>query len=141
MLAGIATNTIFFGVNGFIFSITGCLVPVLLLIIFFALRMLGAGDIKLFAAIGSIMGLEFVLYNMAYSFLAGGVIALGILTVNRNGAQRFRHLWRYLKSCFLTLSLQPYTNFEDKSDRAKFRFSYAVACGTAFSCWLLAIGC
>ncbi|RCX11238.1 prepilin peptidase CpaA [Anaerobacterium chartisolvens] len=130
IVAGILTNTVLGGPEGLKSSISGILLPVLLLIVFFALRMLGAGDIKLFSAVGSIMGAEFVMYAMAYSFISGGVIAVLIIALRKNGKERLRHLVAYIKSCFLSFSLLPYTDFEDKSDGAKFRFSYAIACGT-----------
>ncbi len=129
IMAGILTNAILSGPGGLKSSAAGILLPVLLLIVFFALRMLGAGDIKLFSAIGSIMGAKFVIYAMAYSFISGGVIAVLIIVFRRNGKERLKYLLAYIKSCFLSFSLLPYTDFENKEDGAKFRFSYAAACG------------
>jgi len=130
MLAGMLTNLISGGADGFRASLGGIILPVLLLILLYGLRMLGAGDIKLFGAIGAIMGPGFVLRTVIYSFLAGGVIALTALIVRRNGRKRLAHIHRYMKSCFLAFSLLPYTEFSDKSDGGKFHFAYAVATGT-----------
>lgn len=130
MIIGPAANLIMNGIDGLLFSVIGLLVPMLLLFILFALKMLGAGDIKLFGAIGAIMGVNFVLYAIACSFLAGGLIALLILLVRKNGRKRLTYFIGYLKSCILTFSLLPYTDFLDKNDGARFRFSYAVMCGT-----------
>lgn len=127
--AGIATNFLIHGTSGLKDSFAGTVIPVLVLFIFYALRMLGAGDIKLFSAIGAIMGMEFVLYSMAYSFLAGGVIALFILAINRNWKQRLIYFFNYFKACFLSNSLLKYSNFEEKNDKSKFPFAYAIACG------------
>lgn len=119
------------GLKGGAMAIVGMLIPILILLPLFALRMLGAGDIKLFASVGAIMGSRFVLNAMIYSFLSGGLMALLLMILRKNGRERLRHLATYMKTCFLTLSLQPYTDFNDKSDGAKFRFSYAIACGCA----------
>ncbi len=129
ILIGLITNTVMDGMAGLVLSLQGIFVPILLLGLFFILRMLGAGDIKLFSAIGAITGMESVAYTIIYSFLAGGVIALTIMIMNKNGRKRFAYLLNYFKSCILTLSLLPYTDFQDKSDGAKFRFTYAIACG------------
>ncbi|MCG8499715.1 MAG: A24 family peptidase [Firmicutes bacterium] len=130
MIIGMVTNTLINGFEGFMFSLAGCIIPVILLILLYILRMLGAGDIKLFSAIGAIMGSGFVLYTIAYSFLCGGVMALCLMIIHKHGKQRLYYLYRYLKTCLITLSVHPYTDFEDKTDGAKFHFAYAVACGT-----------
>lgn len=129
--AGTVTNYIIYGIKGVKDSFWGIVIPILILFIFYALRMLGAGDIKLFSAIGAITGIKFVLYSMAYSFLAGGVIALFILAANRNWKQRLLYLLNYLKCCFLSNSLLPYSSFEEKDSKNRFRFGYAIACGVA----------
>lgn len=129
VILGLLTNLLTGGVEGLLSSLLGMIAPLVLLVLYM-LRMLGAADIKLFSAIGSVMGVKFVLYTMTYSFLGGGVIALGVLIVRRNGRQRLSYLLQYIKSCILSRSLLPYTDFEDKSDGAKLRFAYAIVCGT-----------
>lgn len=129
IIIGIITNFYLNGLDGVFFSLKGMFAPILLLIIFFILRMLGAGDIKFFSAIGSIMGVQFVIFTILYSFLSGGVIALLLMIVRKNGIKRFIYLFKYLKSCFITLSILPYTDFSDKSDEGKFRFAIAIVCG------------
>jgi prepilin peptidase CpaA len=129
LAAGLLLNFIFNGIEGLAWSILASILPAVLLIILFALRMLGAGDIKLFCAIGAIMGVQFVLYTMAFSFLAGGIMAICIMLFRGNFKQRLKHIAIYLKTCFLTRTFMPYTDFGDKSDGAKFHFSLAIAAG------------
>ncbi len=138
IVLGAATNIYLQGLPGLRFSFMGMLVPFLLLAGLFVLKMLGAGDIKAFCAVGSIMGAEFVINAMAYSFLAGGVIASALILLRGNGKERFKHLFSYLKYCLLTLKLQPYGDFEDKSKGDKFRFAYAITCGTCIQAFLAA---
>jgi prepilin peptidase CpaA len=127
--AGFILNFIIGGFEGLVWSLLAAVIPFVLLIALFVLRMLGAGDIKLFCAIGAIMGVKFILYAMAFSFLAGGVIALVIMLVRGNIKQRFHHIATYLKTCFFTYTFTPYTDFGDKSDGAKFHFSVAITAG------------
>ena len=133
VIIGFLTKMYLDGKEGIFFSLKGMAFPIIALIIFFVLRMLGAGDIKLFSAIGAIMGLEFVLYTIIYSFLAGGIIALILIINRKNGIKRFKHFFQYLKSCILTQSILPYTDFDDKSDGGKFRFALAMTCGVCIN--------
>lgn len=128
MLAGLGTNLILGGIKGVSEALLGILVPFVLLILLYALRLLGAGDVKLFCALGAILGYSDVLKVMVYSFIAGGVIASIILLIRKNAKERILHFINYLKYSMLTFSLQPYTDFDNK-DGGKFRFAYAVASG------------
>lgn len=129
LAAGLAANLLTGGWPAAANALLAALLPLLLLIALYALRMLGAGDIKLFCAVGAIVGAPAILLCMAFSFLAGGVIALAVMAFRGNFGQRSAHLLRYFKTCFLTRSLQPYTDFQDRSDGAKFPFSLTIACG------------
>ena len=129
--AGLILNSVTGGFEGFASALLASVIPAALLLALFALRMLGAGDIKLFCAIGAIMGIRFVFYAMAFSFLAGGVMAIGIMMARRNLIRRLKHIASYIRTVFYTQSFIPYTNFGDKSDGAKFRFSLAIAAGCA----------
>ena len=129
---GLITNSCFAKYEGLISSLLGIVIPLVLLIVLYALRMLGAGDIKLFCALGAIFGAEYIIEIIAYSFLAGGIIAFFFLLMRRNAKERFRHLYNYFKTVFLTFSFMAYTEFEDKKDKGKFRFAYAVFTGTSF---------
>lgn len=137
IILGVITNFHLNGLDGVFFSLKGVITPFLLLIIFFILRMLGAGDIKLFSAIGSIMGGELVLYTILYAFLVGGLIALLLMIIRKNGGNRLKHLFQYLKSCLITHSVLPYTDFNDKNDGGKFRFTIAIVCGVCIEIYLL----
>jgi prepilin peptidase CpaA len=129
-LFGLVINLYSNGISGAVTSLLAAALPVLLLMILFIMRMLGAGDIKLFSAIGAITGIRFVLYSVAFSFISGGIIALIIMAIRKNGRKRLHHLLEYIKLCFATLSIQPYTDFQNKEDDARFHFSFAIAVGT-----------
>lgn len=77
ILSGVLLSTIFFGVQGFMNSIVGFLVGFLVLLLPFILGGMGAGDVKLMAAIGAIMGSRFVLMTFVYTAVVGGIIAIG----------------------------------------------------------------
>lgn len=131
MIVGFITGFCENGVSGFINSLCGIVFPVLIMFPLFMLRMLGAGDIKCFGSIGAIMGMSFVINSIIYSFIAGGILALIIISVNKNALKRFKYLIDYIKSCFLTYSLAEYDNL--KASNGVFRFSYAIILGVSFN--------
>ena len=132
MSAGLITGFFIQGCRGVLNSFFGIIIPFILLFVFYALRMLGAGDIKLFCALGAIFGWKYIIVIIAYSFIAGGIIAIALMAKRRNARARFRHFCEYFKMVFLLQSFRPYTEFEDKEDKGKFRFAYAVFVGTLF---------
>lgn len=76
------------GIRGVGDSLLGIIIPLVLLPLF-ALRMLGAGDIKAFCALGALLGAKGIINLMCISFLSGGVIALIFMIFRRNGLKRF----------------------------------------------------
>lgn len=131
VLSGIIINVWEGGFTGFFLSLKGIFLPVILLLIFFKLKMLGAGDIKLFSGIGAFMGPGFLLETMIGSFLTGGVIAVILIIIRKNARQRFGYMFTYLKSCFIAFTLLPYGYSGDNNDGAKFPFACAVISGVS----------
>ncbi len=130
ILIGIVSNCIEVGlVNGLIQALLGIIVPFLCLIILFAAKMLGAGDIKLFCAIGSIMGYKFVVLNMIISFLFGGVLGIIFMLLRKNVKERFLYFFQYIKNCIILMQLLKYDETDNISSH-HFRFSYAILGGT-----------
>ncbi|NLL06544.1 MAG: prepilin peptidase [Clostridiaceae bacterium] len=130
IVIGVLTNSITHGYEGFIDSFLGVIIPLLLLFILYALKMLGAGDIKLFSALGAVFGAKYIFEILAYSFIAGGIIALILILARKNAKDRILHLYNYLKSLILTFRILPYMEFDNKNDSGKFPFAYAVFFGT-----------
>ncbi len=128
IIIGLTTNMVI-NTNNILDYFVATILPTVALFILFALKMLGAGDIKLFCAIGSIVGTINVAFCIIYSFLAGGAIAIAVLIKNRSAIISLRNISTYFKCCILTQSLLPYKN--DAGDtNGCFHFSIAIVCGT-----------
>lgn len=67
------------GWSGLIFSTTGILAGAGLLVMFYLMGGMGAGDVKLMAGIGSILGPVNVFYAFVYGAFVGGIYAAVIL--------------------------------------------------------------
>jgi prepilin peptidase CpaA len=84
LAAGITINAIFAGLTGVFASITGCALAFVLMFMLHVFGAMGAGDVKLFAAIGAVTGAPLVLPTFIVVILTGGLLA--IVSVIRAGA-------------------------------------------------------
>lgn len=86
LISGLAVNTICFGWKGLGNSLLGCLLAFGLM---FGVRIftgLGAGDVKLFGAIGALIGVQQVLPAFLFVVILGGV--LSAFAMIRSGTAR-----------------------------------------------------
>lgn len=127
-MLGLALNMTEHGLAGLGFTLVGWLIPVTVLGLFYVTNIMGAGDIKLFAAIGAIMGLPFTVYSFVYSVFFGGLIALAVLLKRRQFCLRMKRIYEYLCFVAVTRRIQPYCAKNDK--QGKFIFSSAIVPGT-----------
>lgn len=79
MLIGFLGHLLYSGWSGLLFAAAGWGLGLLVFMIPFAIRMMGAGDVKLMAAIGALMGWRFILVTAVYASLTGFFVALAIL--------------------------------------------------------------
>ena len=83
LITGITLNFVLGGVRGGLSSIGGCVLAFILMFILHVFGAMGAGDVKLFAAIGSVIGAHLVLPTFVVVVLTGGLLAL--LSTLRSG--------------------------------------------------------
>ena len=76
LIAGIAVNAIFGGLQGVAASLGGCAMAFALMFILHVFGAMGAGDVKLFAAIGAVTGMHLVLPTFVVVILTGGLLAV-----------------------------------------------------------------
>ena len=76
LVGGITLNTVFGGTHGLAVSLGGFALAFAVMFFFHAFGTMGAGDVKLFAAIGAIHGISLVLPTLVVVALTGGVMAI-----------------------------------------------------------------
>ena len=76
LISGLTLNTIFGGSHGLLVSLGGFALAFALMFFFHVFGTMGAGDVKLFAAIGAVIGLSLVLPTLLVVALTGGVMAI-----------------------------------------------------------------
>ena len=83
MIVGIAYHTYFGGIPAFFLSLGGLLLGFAVFFVFYAIGGMGAGDVKLMAAIGALLGPKDVLFAALYTAIAGGVYAILLLVTRK----------------------------------------------------------
>ncbi|MFN2491760.1 MAG: prepilin peptidase [Pyrinomonadaceae bacterium] len=74
--AGVVMNTIVGGLQGTSSSLAGCGLAFVLMFMLHVFGAMGAGDVKLFAAIGAVTGSHLVLPTFLVVVLTGGLLAI-----------------------------------------------------------------
>ena len=77
LMSGISLNFVFRGWHGLAASLEGMLLAFVVMFMLHLVGTMGAGDVKLVAAVGSLVGISSVLQTLLVVALMGGVLAVG----------------------------------------------------------------
>jgi prepilin peptidase CpaA len=91
-LAGLTAQTVFFGWSGLLDGFLGLLVGFAVLILPWAMHGMGAGDVKLMAAIGAWLGPVLALWAFAVGAILGGVIATAMIVSSGRSREALANL-------------------------------------------------
>jgi prepilin peptidase CpaA len=83
LISGLIINFMAGGAGGLQASVGGCLLAFGLMFVLHVFGAMGAGDVKLFAAVGSVVGTRLVPETFLVVLLTGGLLA--VYTIFRNG--------------------------------------------------------
>ncbi|TSI02285.1 prepilin peptidase [Lysinibacillus sp. BW-2-10] len=123
ILFGLIYFTTESGLEGLWFSFSGFIFGLILLLIPFMFGGMGAGDVKLMAAIGALMGSIFVLHAFFFTAIIGGCISL-IILLRRMGIKQVATHMFVTFFVFRGQTKEMYTSPEGKRN---FSFPYGVA--------------
>lgn len=127
-VAGLVLNIVSRGWAGVLFSVGGIAMGLTLFFLSaFLGRILGAGDCKLFAAVGALQGWNMLLWCILYGLAAGGVIAIIVALARGVLRPALTRVWQsvYFRACHNT-------PMDITSSGEKMRLPYALA---------IAVGC
>ena len=113
--------------RGMMIYVLGILVPFFLLLPLFYFRMLGAGDIKLFCVLGSILGYERIVRVMVCSFFLGALLSFAFLISYGNLKERCLYFFHYLYQYGRTGQHSPYIKKGKQAEN--FHFTVPVLLG------------
>ncbi|MBD3917259.1 prepilin peptidase [Paenibacillus sp. PR3] len=116
------------GIGGLLAALIGTAAGLAPMLAMYAARGIGAGDVKLFGALGAWLGIQQVLNVMLYSILYAGVIGLLLMAAC--------WIWEWPSRL---LSREPFLHHDGQRQRrrpVRFPFMLAVA-PAALTCWLM----
>ncbi len=132
MICGLVVQTLVNGWHGLLFSVLGGLFFGGIFMLFYLVRAMGAGDVKLAAALGCVVGLSASVNVLLSTALAGGVLALiyvafsgRLMTTLKNTARVFGFHARH------GLHSHPEVNL-DNPKAVRMPYGLAFAAGTLY---------
>jgi prepilin peptidase CpaA len=138
LAAGVAANAFLFQWEGLKMSLGGFAVAALIYLFLYFLHAIGAGDVKLMAAVGAVTGTQTWLRIFVITAIAGAMGALVLVVIRGRLKQTMWNVFRIVQSLF---SLQrPHRRDADLDVRSSksLRMPHAVpiACGSLIYLWL-----
>jgi prepilin peptidase CpaA len=124
------------GVQGGLWSLAGFGVGLLIFFPLFALRALGAGDVKLLAAIGAWLGPSLVGWVAVYGAIAGGVLAIPWLVAGGRLGATLANIWGLLVHWRLS-GFKPHPVVTlDNPEAVRMPYALPIALGALATVWL-----
>jgi prepilin peptidase CpaA len=124
------------GLRGAGASLAGWAIAAALFLPFFALGGLGAGDVKLVAALGAWFGPRDALWLSAYAAIAGGVAAIVVAVGRGYSRTMLRNLWMLLMH-WRFFGVKPLEDMTLETGRGpRLAYAFPIALGALATMWL-----
>lgn len=134
MVFGLAYNAAFpfSPQHGFLWALGGLVIGFFIMIPFYGLRIMGAGDVKLMAMVGACLGAGDTLYAVLFSFMAGGLGAL-IFAAANGALSRMLANVRNVSQIFILTTIsgtKPQAHMAAGSSVGKMAYGICISLGT-----------
>jgi prepilin peptidase CpaA len=139
LIAGLGLGG-FQGSTQLLFSLIGFLVGLLFLMIPFAFGWMGAGDVKLFAVVGALVGYKPLPRVFFYSCIVAGITALIAMALDKARQISFKNFWQDWKFILLPLLTSLPDNTLRQSRVYSVPWGLAMAAGTIMAYYLDPLG-
>jgi len=137
MIAGLVLQGILYGWKGLLLSVEGCLLFGGVFLLFYLVRAMGAGDVKLAAALGSIVGISATVPVMFATACAGAALAVCFMVLSGRVVETLRNtLWVTGFHIQHGLRVHPVVNLDNPAG-SRMPYGLAFAVGTAY--WALSL--
>ena len=135
MACGLFLHTVMQGQQGFLISIQGLAVGLGLFLVFYATGGMGAGDVKLMAAVGSFLGPLGVVYAAVMTMLLGGLYAVTTMIARYGLRESLMRVWALLTTLAFPEDMpEPAAG---PNSRYQLRYAMVIGLGTMLSQMIL----
>lgn len=138
ILVGLGLHTFMSQWTGLVLSLEGAALGLGLFLILYVFGWMGAGDVKLYAAVGSFLGPVHTLSAAIVVALVGGLLAFVILGFHQGWRKTGLWLWSYVQGVVLTRSVQGMTPVQGTAPKVP--YAVAIGLGTIGSYWWFPLG-
>lgn len=127
-----STTTEFSPATGFLWSFEGILLGLLIMLPLYALKAMGAGDVKLMAMVGAFLGVPDILYAILCTFVVGGIAALGFGIVKGVLGRMLINVKNIVQLMALsaTANIKPSAYLETRKTVGKLPYGVSISIGT-----------
>ena len=133
MLAGVLLRSYYFGWDGLLTALGGCLLAGGVVFVFYAVRAMGAGDLKLLAALGSLVGPRYAITILLATAIAGGVLALVYAATRGRTRETLTNVGSVMKfHAWGGLHAHPDINLDNPA-ALRMPYGLAIAAGTLYT--------
>jgi len=131
IVIGLVLNGLYFGTAGLLASAGGTVVMIGVLLAPFALGGIGAGDVKMMAAVGAFLGPRLAIFGLALGVGLGGIVmAVHLIRLGRLG-EKVRALQGMIASAVVTRTTIPLRIAADDPGAISLPYSVPLGLGTA----------
>jgi prepilin peptidase CpaA len=130
MVAGVSLQALYFGPAGGLASLGGLVVAGGALLAPFALGGIGAGDVKLMAAVGALLGPALALRALLLGMILGGVLMLVHLARLGRAGEKLAATGRMLRAAARQRSVAPLRTSADAPGAVTLPYSVPLGLGT-----------
>ena len=132
LAAGLAYHLIASGLHGLYFSAGGLILGFALLLPFYLMGGMGAGDVKLLAAVGALLGPTGVFWAFLCTALVGGIYAMALLVASRSGKEACAQYKESVRTFLWTRNIAEFRSVKMKKAPV-LCYGVAIALGTFLS--------
>lgn len=135
-LAGLIASAVAAGMGGVWYSAAGWALATAMWLPLYALGGMGAGDVKLIAAIGAWLGPLAIFYTALYSAVAGAVMAAGIVVAHGCARQTYVNI-QLLLTHWRVAGFTPYAQLTlETAHSPRLAYAIPILVGTVAAIWL-----
>lgn len=118
--------------TGFLWAFDGLLLGLLMMLPLYALKAMGAGDVKLIAMVGAFLGVPGIFFAVIFTFIVGGVAALGFALFNRALGRMLGNVKNLVQIMMLSAigGFKPDTHIDASKSVGKLPYGVSIGIGT-----------
>ncbi len=133
IVLGFVLRSVVYGWKGFLSALAGFLFAGGVFLLFYLIHAMGAGDVKLVAAVGSLLGPQQAAVVLLATAIAGGVLALLVALFRREMARTLCNLMAVVRfHSWAGLQAHPQLNLNNPS-ATRMPYGLAIAAGTLYA--------